>query len=77
MILFERLDPDTLGKLIALYEHKVFVQSMIWGINAFDQWGVELGKRLATGVEEIISDENVVGPPILEGALAQFRKWRA
>ena len=77
LILFERLDPDTLGKLIALYEHKVFIQSVIWGINAFDQWGVQLGKRLATRVGGIISDENVAGPPPLEETLVRFRKWRA
>jgi glucose-6-phosphate isomerase len=47
VLLFRRLDPGTLGALIALYEHKVFTQSVIWGINAFDQWGVELGKALA------------------------------
>jgi len=46
-ILAETLDPETLGKLIALYEHKIFVQGVIWGINSFDQWGVELGKQLA------------------------------
>ncbi len=46
-ILYRKLDPFTLGQLIALYEHKVFVQSVIWNINPFDQWGVELGKQLA------------------------------
>ena len=46
-ILFKQLDPKTLGALIALYEHKVFVQSVVWNINPFDQWGVELGKKLA------------------------------
>jgi glucose-6-phosphate isomerase len=45
--LFDRLDPHTLGMLIALYEHKVFVQGVVWNINSFDQWGVELGKQLA------------------------------
>ncbi len=45
--LFRRLDPRTLGRLIALYEHKIFVQGVLWGINSFDQWGVELGKQLA------------------------------
>ncbi len=49
-ILAERLTPATLGKLIALYEHKVFVQGTIWHINSFDQWGVELGKVLATRI---------------------------
>ena len=46
-ILLDELSPKSLGALIALYEHKVFVQSVIWDINAFDQWGVELGKSLA------------------------------
>src|SRR5947209_7971681 len=46
-ILATRLTAETLGKLIALYEHKVFVQGTIWRINSFDQWGVELGKVLA------------------------------
>lgn len=46
-ILVERLTPETLGKLVALYEHSVFVQGIIWRINSFDQWGVELGKQLA------------------------------
>jgi glucose-6-phosphate isomerase len=47
-LLCDRLDPRTLGSLIALYEHKVLTQAAVWGINAFDQWGVELGKALAT-----------------------------
>ena len=47
VILMEKLTPKTLGALIALYEHKVFVQGAIWGVNSFDQWGVELGKKLA------------------------------
>jgi glucose-6-phosphate isomerase len=46
-LLFDKLDPHTLGMLIALYEHKVFVQGVVWNINSFDQWGVELGKQLA------------------------------
>ncbi|MBV9710559.1 MAG: glucose-6-phosphate isomerase [Ktedonobacteraceae bacterium] len=49
-ILAEKLTPEVLGKLIALYEHKVFVQGTIWNINSFDQWGVELGKVLATRI---------------------------
>ena len=48
--LFYTLDPQTLGSLIALYEHKIFVQGVIWNINSFDQWGVELGKQLATNI---------------------------
>ncbi len=49
-ILAERLDPATLGKLVALYEHSVFTQGAIWGIDSFDQWGVELGKVLAKAI---------------------------
>ena len=49
-IMVEQLTPAVLGSLIALYEHKVFVQGKIWGINSFDQWGVELGKQLAAAV---------------------------
>ncbi len=47
MILADRLTPEVLGKLVALYEHSVFTQGTIWQINSFDQWGVELGKALA------------------------------
>jgi glucose-6-phosphate isomerase len=50
-ILLDELTPRTLGMLIALYEHKVFVESVIWDVNAFDQWGVELGKRLASRIQ--------------------------
>jgi glucose-6-phosphate isomerase len=49
-LLFDQLDPKTLGALVALYEHKVFVQGAIWGVNSFDQWGVELGKELGNNV---------------------------
>jgi glucose-6-phosphate isomerase len=46
-IRFDKLTPEVLGQLIALYEHKVFVEGVIWGIDSFDQWGVELGKKLS------------------------------
>jgi glucose-6-phosphate isomerase len=55
-ILFQMLTPKTLGSLIAMYEHKVFVQAEIWGINAFDQWGVELGKVLAKRILANLDD---------------------
>ncbi|MEN9489898.1 MAG: glucose-6-phosphate isomerase [Pseudomonadota bacterium] len=58
MMLLDDLSPRTLGALIALYEHKVFVQGAIWGLNSFDQWGVELGKQLATGIEQRLCAEN-------------------
>lgn len=48
----DRLDPARLGALIALYEHKVFTQAAIWRINAYDQWGVELGKTMAKAMEQ-------------------------
>ncbi len=51
---YKKLDPHTFGRLIALYEHRVFVEAAIWDINAFDQWGVELGKELATGLQPVI-----------------------
>lgn len=50
VLLAEKLDPGTLGKLVALYEHSVFTQGAIWGIDSFDQWGVELGKKLAVNI---------------------------
>ncbi len=53
-LLYRKLDPETLGQLIALYEHKVFVQGAIWDINSFDQWGVELGKALATRLLPVV-----------------------
>ena len=56
-ILYHQLDPAGLGRLIALFEHKVFVQAAIWGINAFDQWGVELGKSLAMRIVPILEGE--------------------
>jgi len=63
VILADRLTPEVLGKLIALYEHSVFTQGVIWNIDSFDQWGVELGKVLA---QRII--------PELEGATASKLK---
>ena len=51
---YQKLDPFTMGRLIALYEHRVFVEAAIWNINAFDQWGVELGKELATGLQAVV-----------------------
>jgi glucose-6-phosphate isomerase len=54
-ILFPELTPEALGQLIALYEHKVFVEGVIWGLDSFDQWGVELGKKLATNLIEPVA----------------------
>ena len=56
-LLMPRVDPFHLGALLALYEHRTFVQSVIWNINAFDQWGVELGKQLAKSVVSALDGE--------------------
>jgi glucose-6-phosphate isomerase len=53
-LLYRKLDPHMLGRLIALYEHRVFVEGVLYGINSFDQWGVELGKELATGLLPVV-----------------------
>lgn len=58
LLVLSRLSPYTLGALLALYEHKVFVQGLIWGINPFDQWGVEYGKVLAQGILQAMSGSN-------------------
>jgi glucose-6-phosphate isomerase len=60
LFLMHKLNPHTFGMLLALYEHSVYVQSVIWGINAFDQWGVELGKKLATGLMPSLADRNIM-----------------
>jgi glucose-6-phosphate isomerase len=57
-ILINKLTPETLGALVAMYEHKIFVQGIIWNIFSYDQWGVELGKQLANSIlDEIVSKE--------------------
>lgn len=60
-MLYRKLDPFTLGRLIALYEHRVFVEAQLFGINAFDQWGVELGKELATGLLPVVEGKEDSG----------------
>ena len=56
-LLLQELNPYSLGMLIALYEHKVFVQSVLWNINSFDQWGVEKGKEIANQLLPILNGE--------------------
>ena len=72
LLLMDRLDPATLGKLIALYEHKVFVQGVIWDVNSFDQWGVELGKRLASELG-LASSQGGETPAVIAAALERLR----
>jgi glucose-6-phosphate isomerase len=57
-IVMDDLSPQSLGALVALYEHKVFVQGIIWQICSFDQWGVELGKDLAGGIDALLEGED-------------------
>ena len=77
-ILFDRLDPFTLGRLIALYEHKVAVQGFLWGINSFDQWGVELGKVLARSILPDLAPGAAIGAHDASTAalIARFRELR-
>ncbi|MDR3446706.1 MULTISPECIES: glucose-6-phosphate isomerase [Dyella] len=75
-ILAERLDPYTLGTLVALYEHSVFVQGVIWNIDSFDQWGVELGKALAKRVEGEIASKDASGLNHDSSTNALIRRYR-
>jgi len=76
LLAFPRLDPHTLGMLVALYEHKVFVQSVAWDINPFDQWGVELGKKLCNGVLPAVRGQVSVHetPAAMQGILAWLKR---
>jgi glucose-6-phosphate isomerase len=75
-LIYRRLDPFTLGALIALYEHRVFVQGVVWNVNSFDQWGVELGKALASRLLTVVRDGG--GAEELDsstrGLVARFRE---
>jgi len=74
-ILIEKLTPNSLGRLLALYEHKIFVQGVIWRINSFDQWGVELGKKLANQILPEIESQKVGShDSSTEGLLNHFLK---
>jgi glucose-6-phosphate isomerase len=77
IILFPRLGPKTLGRLVALYEHKVFTQGVIWGINAFDQWGVELGKKLAESLAPAVENpQGQQADAALQPILDAIKTWR-
>ena len=83
-IMLRKLTPQTLGSLIALYEHKVFCEGVIWGINSFDQWGVEQGKQLADGIFDYLQDkqgedkDDVVSPLDSStcGLIDKYLAWR-
>ena len=76
-ILSERLTPFALGSLVALYEHSVFTQGVVWGIDSFDQWGVELGKVLATRIIGELAE--VESPDLAHDASTNglIRRYRA
>lgn len=78
-ILFPKLTPKTLGKLIALYEHKIFTQGIIWNINSFDQWGVELGKQLAKAILPELEKPGTVTShdSSTNGLINHFKDYRA
>ncbi len=77
-LLYKKLDPRTLGSLIALYEHKVFVQGAIWDVNSFDQWGVELGKQLAKAIlPELRTDDPITShDSSTNGLINKYKTWR-
>lgn len=77
-LLLKRVDPRTLGALIALYEHKIFTQGVVWDICSFDQWGVELGKTLAQGIlSEINGDSTNAHDSSTNGLIDYFKSRRA
>ncbi len=76
-ILYKKLDPRTFGRLVALYEHRVFVEGVLFDINSFDQWGVELGKELATNLLPVVQGkEKPSGDASTAGLIAQIEKFR-
>ena len=76
--LVKQIDPATLGSLIAMYEHKIFVQGVIWNIFSYDQWGVELGKQLANSIlPELENEDNITShDSSTNGLINQFKAWR-
>lgn len=77
-ILLKKITPYSLGSLIAIYEHKIFVQGVIWNIFSFDQWGVELGKQLAKNILPELEDTNPVNShdSSTNGLINQYKNWR-
>lgn len=78
-IVIKKLTPRALGSLLAMYEHKIFVQGIVWNLNSYDQWGVELGKKLTNNIlEELESGGNChEHDSSTKGLLDWFRKSRA
>lgn len=78
-ILIRKLTPRSLGSLIAMYEHKIFTQGVIWNIFSFDQWGVELGKQLANKILPELTDDNQISShdSSTNGLINAFKKMRS
>ena len=77
-ILMEQLDPKSLGALLALYEHKIFVQGVIWGVNSYDQWGVELGKQLGKEVLNVMAQPmaDIESQTLSSSSLSLIRRYK-
>ena len=76
-LFIEQLTPNSIGSLIALYEHRIFVQGVIWNIYSYDQWGVELGKQLANNIlKDFDGDKIDHHDPSTQGLIQQYKKFR-
>jgi glucose-6-phosphate isomerase len=77
-ILVKKITPRSLGSLIAMYEHKIFVQGIIWNVFSFDQWGVELGKQLANKIYPELTDSQAIEShdSSTNALINQYKKWR-
>ncbi|MGV3704891.1 MAG: glucose-6-phosphate isomerase [Arcticibacter sp.] len=78
-ILLRKITPETLGAMIAMYEHKIFVQGIIWNVFSFDQWGVELGKQLANKILPELKDDQSISShdSSTNGLINQYKEWRS
>jgi glucose-6-phosphate isomerase len=74
LLLLDALTPESLGALIALYEHSVYLQSVLWGINAFDQFGVELGKQVAGKLLPALQGQSEADDPVTRALLQEIQR---
>lgn len=75
-LLMDELNPESLGALFALYEHKVFVQGQLWGVNSYDQWGVELGKELGKSVLSAMQSEEMLSSKLSASSMTLIKKYK-
>src|SRR5690606_31811768 len=76
LLMCAALAPGPLGRLVALYEHKVYVQGVLWDVNSFGQWGVQLGKKLSSRLTGVVARAGEGEPAAIGGALRRLRAWR-